>query len=105
MATNGIPEFLHFNTSTKHFVYIFQLNITSVDQAYLPTEIFIPQHVYPNGFKVAIGLHYKWLFDKEENILYINLVDDIVNQFNLDEKYSFFHKCKISIFPLPVDER
>jgi endoglycosylceramidase len=99
-ATNGIPQFLNFNTSTKYFVYIFELNITSVEQAYYPTELFIPQHAYPNGFKVTIGIHYKWSYESEENILYINLSDDVINQFQLNKTYGFFHKCKVSIFPL-----
>jgi hypothetical protein len=99
VATNGIPQSLHYNTSTKHFSYVYDLNVTSVDQAYLPTEIYVPDHVYPLGFRVVVSAYFKWLFNRETSFLYISLNDDVLSRFDFFNR-TFFHKCKVSIYSL-----
>jgi hypothetical protein len=67
-STNGIPINLSFNTTTKDFVYTFDVEIGSNDN---PTEIFIPYHTYPFGFEVIVSDHLKWSFHKEDSLLLV----------------------------------
>ncbi len=69
-VTNGIPLSLSYNVTTGSFFYTFKMNLDRID---LFTEIFIPDHVYPKGFKVITNPELIWSFNKNNKILYINL--------------------------------
>jgi endoglycosylceramidase len=89
-ATNGMPLKLYFNTTTKYFFYSYMLNKSgSHDVAVVPTEIFVPQHVYyPFGFSVNVSSHLKWSFHSRENKIFVFLADhvnaNIINQDNIE---------------------
>ncbi len=68
--TNGVPVNLKFNSKSGQFIYSFQMNLNRPD---LATEIFIPAHVYPNGFKIGLSSDLAWSFDSTEKTLFINL--------------------------------
>jgi endoglycosylceramidase len=68
MKTNGVPNLLYFNTSSKDFVYVYEIDATDLRKAsILPTEIFVPEHVYPFGFDVSVSNHLEWSYDKQSN--------------------------------------
>lgn len=78
VATNGFPIKMYFNTTSKDFFFSYKLNVTSIYQAaFVPTEIFIPAHVYPNGFNVNVSNHLKWLYDVKKSIMYILLIKEL----------------------------
>lgn len=65
MSTSGTPKSLNFNTKTKLFIYKFSLDHL-IKQ---PSEIFIPKHVYPNGFYVRVSRNLDWSFSNQSQIL------------------------------------
>ena len=72
--TNGLPLSLSFNLTTGQFFYLFQMNLNTPN---LLTEIFIPAHVYPNGFKISLTPDLAWSFKPTENTLFISLKTNI----------------------------
>ena len=100
VATNGIPLKLFFNTTTKDFLYTFKLNKTAIYQAALvPTEIFVPAHVYPSGFNVNVSSHLKWSYEKEENRVFILLADRELEKFYFNQNLKYlFDESKVLIY-------
>ena len=78
IATNGIPSKLYFNTTSKEFVFSYKLNVSTMHQiaraTYVPTVIFVPSHVYPNGFSIDVSSHLKWLYNADESKVYVLLI-------------------------------
>ena len=73
-ATNGIPKTLFYNSTTQFFSYTYEANITSIRQAVLPTEIFIPLHLYPNNnFQVSVSPSLTWKFDTDSSKVFVYL--------------------------------
>jgi len=72
VVTNGIPQHLEFNTRSKLFTYKFTANAHRPSSE---TVVFVPDHVYPQGFKISVSEHLKWSFDKEQSLLRIELND------------------------------
>ena len=100
IATNGVPRSMYFNMTTKEFIYLFDWNVTSVAQAQLPTEIFVPDHVYSLGFQVKVGMHYIWYFDEERSVVVINLAEEILAKMIVSNgTFEFFNHCKVWIHP------
>jgi len=88
MATNGVPQKMYFNTTSKEFLFSYNLNATTVYQAaYVPTEIFVPNHVYPNGFNVHVSIHLKWLYDATKNKLFILTINSELRNLILNKNY------------------
>ncbi len=74
MVTNGIPEHLEFNPNSKKFTYTFTINM---DKPNDETVIFVPDHVYPKGFKITVSDHLKWNYIKEQSLLIVLLNDKL----------------------------
>lgn len=77
-ATNGVPLVLYYNSTTRFFSYSFNLNATTVNQASLATEIFVPMHLYPNGFNVTVSSNLNWFFDQDSSKLIVNLKTELL---------------------------
>lgn len=77
METNGIPESLYFNTTTKEFRYTFSMEVTRDYQTKLATRIFIPAHVYSAGFKVNLSPGLTWHFDADARFLMVEMSDKL----------------------------
>lgn len=73
-VTNGIPLSLSYNFTTGRFSFTFELNLNNPG---LNTEIFIPDHVYPNGFEVMTNPELTFKFDSFKRVLYVYLKGDI----------------------------
>jgi endoglycosylceramidase len=88
--TNGIPIALHFNITTKRFVYYFEMS-NNGDNDGIVTEISIPKHIYSflGGFDGELSSDLKSFYNSQLNILIVSRSGK-----NLTEKYS-----KIVIFP------
>lgn len=97
-STNGIPQSVYFNTTTKEFVYKYRLNITDISQAKQPTEIHIPPQIYPSGFRVLVSPNLTWWFDKLRFKLLVMLQDHIFEAFYADEFYSFHQDSFVSVY-------
>lgn len=67
---NGVPLSMSYNFTTGKFSFTFEMNLAQAD---LSTEIFIPNHAYPNGFQVVANPELVWKFDSFQNVLYLNL--------------------------------
>ena len=93
--TNGIPESLYFNTTTKEFSYVFSINLAEITTN-LATKIFIPAHVYPNGFKVNMSPNLKSYFDAETYSLIVELSDKI-RKFDIKKENSYVTKLTVVI--------
>lgn len=50
-ATAGIPQRMSFNVSTR----VFEFEFLSDPAITVPTEIFVPNYQYPNGYEVALS--------------------------------------------------
>ena len=99
LAINGIPTYLYFNTTTKDFILSYKLNVTTIYQASLPTEIIIPPHVYPNGFDVSLSDNLKWSVDELNYKLLIYLNNDFLKILYLDKfNYDDLGDCKVTIY-------
>ena len=84
IATNGIPETLFFNATTKMFSYTYKIDVKDLNEASIRTEIFIPTHVYPNGFKVTLSDHLRSYF--KDSVLSIELSDSVKQDLNRRNK-------------------
>lgn len=68
VSTSGIPRSFNFDSTTRifNFTYTYDPLITQ------PTEIFIPDHIYPKGiFTVMVSNHLKYSFDKANRLLIV----------------------------------
>jgi len=65
--TNGIPVALNYNSTTRYFQYVFQMNLSSPKQASYPTEIFVPLHLYSNGIQITVSSNLQYDYDKENS--------------------------------------
>lgn len=92
VATVGVPKSMHYNVTSREFHYVFDLDMQLPYQANLKTEIFIPPHVYPDGFEVKISSHLTWSFDRSSNLLIIRLRNG-----RLNEGVEFKRESKIAI--------
>jgi endoglycosylceramidase len=68
-STSGTPISIHYNTTSLVFIYEYDHNPAIVE----PTEIFIPQFLYPNGFNITLSEHLISTFDKGNNLLLVTL--------------------------------
>jgi endoglycosylceramidase len=98
IATNGLPRAIRFNVTTKVFDYKFSMNVTSLDQAKVSTEIYVPPQIYPNGFQVKLSAHLNWVYDKSINRVLLFLDNDIIQRFYSNEKFTFMKRSKICIY-------
>lgn len=96
MKTNGIPISLNFNSTSKNFSFLYHLNVTSLSQAKLPTEIHIPPNVYPFGFNVKLSPFLTWSYDKGNTKIQVYLRD----QFFIDENFLIIQQAQISIYSI-----
>jgi len=79
-ATNGLPKTLFYNSTTQFFSYTYEANVTSLKQAVLPTEIFIPLHLYPNNnFQVTVSPSLTWTFDTDSSKVFVYLNNAALN--------------------------
>jgi endoglycosylceramidase len=69
-STSGIPLNLYYNTTTAIFIYEYEHDPAIVEA----TEIFIPEHVYPNGFQVSVSDHLKYEFN--HHVLFVSILDN-----------------------------
>lgn len=69
VSTSGTPLNMFYNTTTKVFVYSFQIN----PSIQAPTEIFIPKHVYLNSeeFKVSASDNVKWEWNESQRLVVV----------------------------------
>ena len=79
-ATNGVPENIFYNLTTKYFVFTYEANISSIKQASLPTEIFVPLQLYPSGFQVTVSSSLKWTFDADTSKVFVYLSQEVIDQ-------------------------
>ena len=97
MATNGVPQSMSYNVTTQDFVYVYNLNVTSLRQATLQTEIFIPRHLYPSGVQVSVPSFLKWTYNQTSNRVLIDLAAEVVHKFYQDQKYFLVEQAEIRI--------
>lgn len=71
-ATAGVPVNMYFNATTKIFIYEFTPDSTIA----APTEIFVPAHVYPNGFLVSASDQLNWTYDKQSSVILVTLASE-----------------------------
>ena len=99
--TNGIPMLVHFNTSTKHFTFVFLANASRWEEAIQTTEIFVPDHVYLQGFQTTLEpSQFSWSFSKQTSRLLIYPNENILQQFKINKTFAFVQQCKLSLSPL-----
>jgi len=67
-AVSGIPILMNFDPLRKQFRLEWQLSVT-IPQ---PTEVFIPQIHYPQGFEVDVSDGLQWIFDSDSSVLYVS---------------------------------
>ena len=58
------------------------MNMTTVEQARLSTDIFVPQHLYPNNFKVNLSQDLTWTFDSDSSKVIITLKSSVLKKIN-----------------------
>lgn len=98
-ATNGVPLNLHYNSTTKFFTYSFDLNTSSKNQASLTTDIFVPVHLYPNGFDVTVSSNLKWTFDAASSKIYLTLQSQILDDFENRHNYMLSTVSSVTVQP------
>lgn len=89
MSTNGIPIELYYNSTNKFFSYKFQMNISTLEDALKPTEIFIPLDLFKKGFDVQISEFLSWYFAKESSRILVTLNNNLVNYFLAEKDFIF----------------
>ena len=67
-AVSGIPFLMNFDPSRKQFRLEWRLSVT-IRQ---PTEVFVPQIHYPQGFRVYTYEGLRWTFDSNLSVLYVS---------------------------------
>ena len=75
------------------------MNQTTVDQAALSTDIFVPQHLYPNNFKVNLSSDLTWKFDSDSSKVIITLKSSVLEKIKTSKKV----KSTYSVEILPED--
>lgn len=90
METNGMPGSLYFNTTTKEFSYTFSMEVTRDYRTKLATKIFIPAHVYPDGFKVNLSPGLISHFDADARSLMVEMSDNLFMERDFVSKLSVF---------------
>lgn len=98
--TNGIPISLNFNSTSKEFIYVYKLNVQSLVQAKLPTEIHIPPNIYPLGFDLRISSFLNWSYNKENNLVLVYLTEHISKDFLKYKSKMLNQIAEISIFSI-----
>ena len=76
-STSGIPISLQYDADNLIFKYSYEHN-PSISQ---PTEIYIPEFLYKNGFQVRVSEHLKYDFDNNSHLL-IAINDNWKEPFN-----------------------
>lgn len=85
MYVNGAPSYMFFNVSSREFLLKYHMSVRDARQAKIPTEIFIPVHVYePWGFSVRLSSNLEWSFDKLTSRVRVVLIDEVVTRFDHD---------------------
>lgn len=67
-AVSGIPIFMNFDPQRRQFRLKWRLSVT-IRQ---PTEVFVPQIHYPQGFDVYVSEGLQWTFDSDLSVLYVS---------------------------------
>lgn len=75
------------------------MNQTTVDQAALSTDIFVPQHLYPKSFKVNLSSDLTWKFDSDSSKVVITLKSSVLEKIKTSKKV----KSTYSVEILPED--
>ena len=97
--TNGLPKSYYYNSTMNYFSFTYEANITSIKQAVLPTEIFVPLHLYHNSFQVSASPGLTWNFDASSSKVLVYLNGDVLNKiFNMNMK-NFDNLMTVKIQP------
>jgi len=67
-AVSGIPLRMDFDPQLRQFRLEWRLSVT-IGQ---PTEVFVPQIQYPDGFDVFVTDGLWWIFDSDSSVLYVS---------------------------------
>ncbi len=78
VATMGTPLNMVYNATSKYFFYVFQINITTSEQAIQSTDVFVPTYLYPNGFDVTVSSNLEWHFDPLTSRVGLYLKNEII---------------------------
>jgi hypothetical protein len=97
MATNGIPLSMIYNSTTRYFFYIYELNITSLKHAIQTTDIFIPQYLYPQGFSVSVSDNLDWRFDPITSKVLLYLKSQLINNFRANKNTNYIYLSQASV--------
>ncbi|CAF0798530.1 unnamed protein product [Brachionus calyciflorus] len=98
VVTNGIPKSLNYNSTTKNFLYTYEMTVSNYKQALLTTEIHVPQFLYKYGFQVNISPDLKWFYDSESSRIIISLNDTYLNKFSKEKNFKFQAELNVNIF-------
>ena len=79
-STAGTPSMLYYNTKTLTFIYEYKHDPKIKE----PTEIYVPDFLYLNGFLVSVSNHLNYTIDKDNRLVLVTL-DDSWNE-TLDAK-------------------
>ena len=76
-STAGTPIGYQYNTKSLVFIYEYNHDPSILE----PTEIFIPDFLYPNGFNATVSDHLTSTYDKGNHILIVTLDGDWNQEF------------------------
>ena len=76
-STAGKPISIYYNTISHVFIYEYDHDPTILE----PTEIFIPQFLYSNGFNTTLSDHLISTFDKGNSLLLVTLDSEWAQHF------------------------
>ena len=68
-STAGTPTSLYYNTTTLIFIYEYEHD-PSIGT---PTQIYVPDFLYKNGFQVSVSNHLKYSLDKINHLVLVTL--------------------------------
>lgn len=97
IVTNGLPVTLFYNSTTKYFEYVYQMNVVSLRQASLTTEIFVPENLYKTGFDVSVSTHLEWVFDEDSSRILVKLNHEIASLFMKNKNFNFKDQSMVVI--------
>ena len=80
-STSGKPIYLFYNPKSLLFIYEFEQNPTITE----PTEIYVPEFLYPRGFHIFLSNNLVYELDRMNNLVLVRPRNYYSNQF-LDAK-------------------
>jgi endoglycosylceramidase len=86
-STAGIPIRLFYNSNSKVFIYEYIHDSTIKE----PTEIYVPNFLYSNGYEVSVSNHLNYKIDKDNNLLLVTPDNDWIKKLEV----------KVMILPKP----